>query len=83
MIKMTVYCDFCEQPMADENGNVQLHITRTIDTRKLFPHLCERCASKIDTAVEFDRKQHTKKSELAARMAKLNAERRARLETKG
>ena len=84
MIKMVAFCDFCEQPIKeDENNIVQLHRTRVIETRKLFPHLCERCASKFDTAVEFDRKQYVKKSELAARMTKLNAERRERLGTKG
>lgn len=84
MLKIVTICDFCEQPIPeDENNIVQLHRTRVIETRKLFPHLCERCAGKIDTAVEFDRKQHVKKSELAARMAKINAERRERLGTKG
>lgn len=84
MLKIITACDFCEQPIhEDANNIVQLHRTRAIDTRNLFPHLCERCARNIDTAVEFDRKQHVKKSELAARMAKLNAERRARLGTKG
>ena len=84
MLKIGTICDFCEQPIQeDENNIVQLNRTRMIETRKLFPHLCKRCASKIDAAVEFDRKQHVKKSELAARMAKINAERRERLGTKG
>ena len=84
MLKMVAFCDFCEQPIPDDKNNVvQLHRTRAIETRKLFPHLCERCARNIDTAVEFDRKQHVKKSELAARMAKINAERRERLGSKG
>ena len=84
MIELSVFCDFCSNRMpGDENNNVQLFKTKEIDTRKLFPHLCENCANKLDEAVRFDRKQYISKSGLAARMARINAERKARIGTKG
>lgn len=84
MVKMAVFCDFCELPMPeDADNNVKLFITKEIETRKLYPHLCERCATKIDAAVRFNRKLCVSKSELAAKMAKINDERKERLRTKG
>lgn len=84
MVEMSVFCDFCGKRMpGDSNNNVKLFHTKEINTRKLFPHLCENCANKLDEAVRFGTSQLVTKSELAARMAKINAERRERLGMKG
>lgn len=84
MIEVSAYCDFCEQRIRpDDDGITYTHRTKEINTRKLYPHLCKRCATKIDEAVRFGQKQMVTKSEIAARMAKINAERRERLGTKG
>lgn len=84
MISMAVFCDFCGQHMCpNDEGIIMTSKTKEIDTRKLYPHLCERCATKIDEAVRFDRGRRKTKSEIAAQMAKINAERRERLNTKG
>ena len=84
MISMAVFCDFCEQRIrTDDDGITYTNRTKEIDTRKLYPHLCERCATKIDEAVRFDRKNRKTKSEIAERFAKINAERRERLGMKG
>lgn len=84
MTKLVVICDFCEKPLPIEGeNNVTLHRTKTIDTRDLFPHLCEGCATKLDLAVKHCKKRTATKSELAAKMARINAERRAYSNTKG
>lgn len=84
MIEMSVYCDFCNQRMPVVDGhNVKLFKTKEINTKKLFPHLCERCANKMDEAIRFNRGRMVSKSELSARMAKINEERRKKLNSKG
>ena len=84
MIKMQVLCDFCNQVIPeDENGNVKLHRTKVWDTRLIFPHLCERCALKIDNSLLEFKAEVVHERELAYRNKKLNDERREKLGTKG
>lgn len=84
MIKHLVVCDFCEKPLPeDENNNVYLHVTKEWDTRHIFPHLCESCANKLDMVILRVKNGETYKRTLMKRNAKLNAERREKLGTKG
>lgn len=91
MIKTQVFCDFCEKPIPEMtmvlDGNevpcVDLAITKEWDTRSLFPHLCKSCADKIDNALLKMKTGMTHKKELAVKYAKINAERKERLGTKG
>lgn len=81
---LKVCCDICERPMVVEDGNtIKLFRTREIDTRKLYPHMCENCSNKIDEAVRYDRNRYMRKSEILARMNRLNKERKERLRTEG
>ena len=81
---LKVCCDICERPMVVEDGNtIKLFRTREIDTRKLYPNMCENCSNKIDEAVRYDRNRYMRKSEILARMNRLNKERKERLRTEG
>lgn len=81
---LKVCCDICDRPLPIEEDNVvRLFKTKEIDTRKLYPNLCESCANKIDEAIRHDRGHRVSKAELAARMAKINENRRKLLNTKG
>lgn len=83
MIKTLVICDVCERPLPIEDNTVKLHVTKEWDTRILFPHMCESCAKKIDDALLRVKEGITPKRELMNRMAKLNEERRKKLNSKG
>ena len=84
MIKTLVLCDVCERPLPIEDGNtVKLHRTKEWDTRILFPHLCECCALKIDNALLKMKEGVTYKREILNRNAKINEERRKKLNSKG
>lgn len=91
MIKTLVLCDFCEKPLPtqpvldSEYGaeEVVLHKTKEWDTRLIFPHLCYSCASKLDKALRVVKEDAGYKAQLAAKFAKINAERKERLGTKG
>lgn len=92
MIKNLVICDCCEKPIpthieVDEvYGEVEcLELARTKewDTRLIFPHLCEKCATKIDYVLLKEKEDAIKKGEISVRNAKLNAERREKLGSKG
>ena len=84
MIKTLVYCDVCERPLPiEEDGRVQLYTTKEWDTRMLFPHMCKSCAEKIDSALLKFKERSTMRREILNRNAKLNAERRERLGSKG
>ena len=84
MIKPVVLCDFCEQPIReDEDHILYTHRTKEWDTRLIFPHLCERCASKLDQVILKVKNGETYRRAIMLRNAELNAERRERLSTKG
>lgn len=84
MLKLTVYCDFCNQPMPeDEKDVIKGFKTKELDTKELFPHLCENCATKLDKVALLCRKNMLNEGNLVADMAKRNAERRELLGTRG
>lgn len=62
---------------------VYLSRPKEYNTNKLFPHMCEACAGKLDILLSAYRTEMLKRSELAAKFAKANAERRERLGTEG
>lgn len=80
MIKMIVVCDFCGSVIPeDKDDNVKLHYTKEIDTKKIYPHLCGNCATKIDEIVRYAREGAFKKAELLAKYRKVNSERKKKL----
>ena len=84
MLKLAPFCDFCNQPMQeDEDNNVLIFRTKEIDTRKLFPHLCKNCADKLDKTMLLCKKKWIDDGDKIAQIAKRNAERRELLGTKG
>lgn len=91
MIETRVICDCCKQPLPIEiievGGkkveNVRLFATKEWDTRLLFPHLCENCATKIDLALLKEKNEVMAERLINNRNKQLNAERREKLGTKG
>lgn len=84
MLEMSVYCDFCGNRIpGDANDNVTLHKTKEIDTSKLFPHLCENCATKLDKTMLLCKKRWIDEGDAVAQIAERNAARRELLGTKG
>ena len=53
------------------------------NTNKLFPHLCEACAGKIDKLLVAYRAEVMKQCELSAKFAEINKKRRKNLGTNG
>ena len=92
MIITQVLCDVCGRPFrfnercrdqAKEVTVVGLSRTKEWDTRALFPHLCEGCATKIDLALSDCKNGLTNRARLAAKYKELNDERREKLGTNG
>ena len=92
MIETIVICDCCGEPLPVETvhsidgktiDNVRLFTTKEWDTKTLFPHLCENCASKIDMALWKVKSEAIAERLINNRNRKLNAERRERLGTNG
>lgn len=84
MIKTVVYCDFCEKPMPNyENNTVQLHRTKVFDTHKLYPHMCIRCANRIDDILMAYKEDTAHRAGLASMFAQINKERRETLGSEG
>lgn len=72
-----VCCSVCDRPISI------LYRTKEVNTRKLFPDLCESCASKIDQAVAVAKEQWLKQIDISSRNAAINSARREALGTKG
>ena len=83
MIRSVLSCDFCEQPFKVTNGTVILYSSKELNTKDLFPHLCENCAKKLDKTMLFCKKRWAKEGDCVAQIAELNAARKALLNTKG
>lgn len=84
MLRVTAYCDFCNQPMpVFDNNNTMLYHTKEVDTKKLFPHLCKNCADKLDKTMLLCKKKWLDEGDKVAQIAKRNTERRELLGTKG
>ena len=84
MIKTQVYCDFCEKPIPEDDYSIiRLSRTKFRAVHALFPYLCESCAEKLDNVLKIHEEALRKQSELAAKFAKANKDRRERLGTEG
>ena len=84
MIALTIFCDVCDKPMLpDEDGIVQTRVTKEWNTKKIFPHLCEKCAGKLDRALAKMKCEISYQQAILATNSKLNNERRERLSTRG
>jgi hypothetical protein len=57
--------------------------TKECDIRKMFPHLCESCASKVDRVVAKVKSDAVRSSLIAEYYAKVNAERKEQIGTNG
>lgn len=88
------YCDFCGMPLTkimlkDPEGRYgetpcsNIYFTKELNTKKLFPHLCENCAMKLDDALKYARGEWIKQLNISSRNAEINKERREKLGTKG
>lgn len=84
MIKTVVYCDFCEKPIPEYHGNrVDICITREFKTRETYPHMCRRCAERIDEIIRDYKADAAHKAGLASMYAQINKERREMLGSEG
>ena len=81
-------CDFCDKPLPeiglyDEIPCIKFYRTKELNTTKIFPNLCENCASKIDQVLVFAKDEWIKQLNISSRNAEINKERREKLGTKG
>lgn len=81
-------CDFCDKPLPetgvyDAIPYVKFYKTKELNTTKIFPNLCENCASKIDQVLVFAKDEWLKQIDISDRNSKINAARRELLGTKG
>jgi hypothetical protein len=87
MIK--VVRDICERPFPIDYTppgpwNITgFGTTKEWNTRKLFPHLCESCAGKIDLVIAKFKDEVAVEALINERNRKINEERKKRLGTKG
>lgn len=86
-MSLRVICDVCQRPIPIEphwpENFLRNSYTREVNTRKLFPHLCESCALKIDEAVCLAKNEWLKQIDISDRNSRINAARRELLGTKG
>ena len=62
---------------------IEYYYTKELNTRKIFPNLCESCATKLDEALKYARGEWIKQLNISSRNAEINKERREKLGTKG
>lgn len=82
-----IVCDFCDRPlnteMVDGVEVIKHFYTKECNTRTLFPHLCEDCALKIDSAVAKFKEDTLKQIDISTRNNKINEARKELLGTRG
>ena len=83
MIKTVVYCDFCEKHMAEDDGQINVYTPKEFNTRKFYPHMCKRCAERIDYILKAYKEDAAHKAGLASMYAQINKERREMLGSEG
>ena len=87
-------CDFCGRPLPKimveiqgdgfgESAHANIYFTKELNTKRLYPHLCENCAMKLDEALKYARGEWIKQLNISSRNAEINKERREKLGTKG
>ena len=87
-MSIKICCDFCDKPLeiveeADGLDYIEYHYTKELNTTKIFPNLCENCATKLDEALKYARGELIKQLNISSRNAEINKERREKLGTKG
>ena len=92
-MSVKICCDFCEKPIPIEEidfddgyGPVDAYCvkrTKELNTRKLFPCLCESCAEKLDKVISLARETWLKEIDISHRNQTLNDARRKLLGSKG
>ena len=84
MIKSVVYCDFCEKPLPeDDGGQINIYAPKEFNTQKFYPHMCKRCAERIDYILKAYKEDAAHKASLASMYAQINKERKEMLGTEG
>lgn len=81
-------CDFCNKPLPeiglyDEIPCIKFYRTKELNTTKIFPNLCENCATKLDEALKYARGELIKQLNISSRNSEINKDRREKLGTKG
>ena len=76
----TYKCDFCGLSISDEKF---VFHTMKRNTKKIFPHLCESCADKLDYLFEELEKQDLEYIDMVRARHKINELRKTNLNTKG
>ena len=81
-------CDFCDKPLPeiglyDEIPCIKFYRTKELNTTKIFPNLCENCATKLDETLKYARGEWIKQLNISSRNAESNKDRRDKLGTKG
>lgn len=93
-MSVKICCDFCDRPLPkvmvdgpegeyDKLPITKFYSTKEVDTKLLFPHLCESCATKLDRAFALANYDWLRKIDILDRNSKINAARRELLGTKG
>lgn len=87
-MSIKICCDFCDKPLeiveeADGLDYIEYHYTKELNTTKIFPNLCENCASKLDDVLKYARGEWIKQLNISSRNAEINKDRREKLGTKG
>ena len=92
-MSVEVCCDFCGKQIPIEQVDfddgfgptdcICIKRTKELNTRKLFPQLCESCADKLDEVVRLARETWLKEIDIAHRNQTLNDVRRSLLGSKG
>ena len=87
-MSIKICCDFCDKPLeiveeADGLDYIEYYYTKELNTRKIFPNLCESCATKLDEALKYAKGEWIKQLNISSRNAEINKERREKLWTKG
>ena len=88
---LKVCCDFCGRALEIETVDTEygpvetLRAARTknVNTRRLYRHLCEDCAFKLDEVVRIAKEEWSKEIDISSRNAAINSARREALGTKG
>lgn len=82
-MSVKVCCDFCDKPLKYIDGRFVLYYTKELNTRKLLPHLCEKCAKGLDQMVSLAKDEWLKQIDISVRNGMINEERREKLGTNG
>lgn len=93
--KIELFCDICADSLTEtvttvagygEEISYQKHnvyTTLKVDTKNIFPHLCKRCAEKLDYLFEQIEVQEKKKFDFIKQRQLINMKRRKKFNSKG